>query len=230
MDRNVAEVIGAASNVSVKVFVMVSVNDSPASRRARRPDSLADAVVHLIAAFAVPLPTHAVRTLLSSRGRAVTAQNLNRLAAYEHRDASRTRLPPRLCSVIAPSGEALKPRWWALGTWPVRRRIATDDAVPIWVAASAAELCFQLGTHGGPTADAVRTLALSMVARSIPLQHFDVPLDPASWMDLRRRVLETVPAATRSLDAPTTQQQVAEDRLKVSALTPVDLYFGVRHE
>src|ERR671930_575608 len=103
-------------------------------RRARRPDSLAAAVVELLDGFESPLPTHAVRILLTDQGRAVTAEHLARVAAYERDDFLRTRMPPRLCSVIDADALLVSPRWWAIGSWRLQRRILTQDARTLWIA------------------------------------------------------------------------------------------------
>src|SRR5215217_6335545 len=103
-----------------------------AMRRARRAGSLAALTADLLDDYSVPLPTHAVRILLNDREHRVTAEHLSRLAAYEREDFLRTRMPPRLCSVVDTHANLVKPRWWARGEWRLQRRILTEDAKPIW--------------------------------------------------------------------------------------------------
>src|SRR5262245_53632882 len=111
---------------------------SSALRRTRGETSLAAATVELISEFDVPVQTQAVRVLLNERGRVVTAEHLGRLAAYERDDFLRTGLPPRLCSVIDVHAELVSPRWWALGQWPLQRRILTAESKSAWSAVLAA--------------------------------------------------------------------------------------------
>src|SRR6185312_7023590 len=110
-------------------------------RRARRAGAVATDIEELVEAFGVPVPTAAVRVLLADRGRPTTAEHLARVAASERAEFERTRLPPRLCSAIAPDGALVTPRWWAAGPWRPLRRILTDDALPLWRGKLAERVC-----------------------------------------------------------------------------------------
>lgn len=198
-------------------------------RRARGEGSLAAATVDLLNDYNVPLPTHAVRILLNDHGRRVTAEHLSRLAAYEREDFLRTRLPPRLCSVIDADGNLMSPRWWARGEWRLQRRILTEDAKPTWFAVLAERLCHELSGRDGVPSDEIRTLALSTVALLLPEQrNFSVPLSGDDWLDLRAQVVNAHPGATHSLEGPTSAQHDAEADLKAADIPAVDLYFGRR--
>jgi hypothetical protein len=196
------------------------------SRRARRPDSLAAAVVGVLGEFGCPLPTSAVRVILNDRGREVRAEHLGRLAAYERDDFLRTRLPPRLCAVIDPDARAVRPRWWALGEWRLQRRIMTEDVRAIWFATMAVRLCLDLADRREPPGSPIVTLALGSVARAIGSQQFDVPASRDEWMALRERVYAPYIGALNNLDGPTGEQHTAEAGLMGAGTPPADLYFG----
>jgi len=195
-------------------------------RRARRPDSLAAAIVELLETFQSPLPTHAVRILLTDQGRTVTAEHLARIAAYERDDFLRTRMPPRLCSVIDADALLVSPRWWANGSWRLQRRILTQDTKSLWIAMLAERLCRDLAQRPEPGRREVVTLALWAVAQLGLQNHVDVPLTRDDWLNLRALVVNAHPGVTHSLDSPTTEQHAAEERLNAAGLPAVDLYFG----
>jgi hypothetical protein len=196
------------------------------SRRVRSPDSLAAAVVRVLGEFQCPAPTSAVRIILNDRGREVRAEHLGRVAAYERDDFLRTRMPPRLCSVIDPDARAVRPRWWALGEWRLQRRIMTEDVRPIWFAMLAVHLCLDLANRSESPGSPIVTLALGSAARAIGSQHFDVPMSPGDWMALRERVYAPYTGALSNLDGPTPDQDAAEARLTAAGTPAADLYFG----
>jgi len=197
-------------------------------RRTRSDNSLAAAVVEVLTEFQVPVATQAVRVLLTDRGRTVTAEHLSRLAAYEREDFLRTRLPPRVCSVIDVDANLISPRWWALGDWRLQRRIRTDDAKTIWLAVLGERLCHKLSDRHGPSQQ-LKNLALSTVARLLPEErYFESPLSRDDWLDLRRQIVEAHPGATHSLDGASSEQSEAEAKLKAAQTPAVDLYFGRR--
>jgi hypothetical protein len=196
------------------------------ARRARRPDSLAAAVVGILEEFQCPVPTDAMRVILNDRGRRARAEHLGRLAAYEREDFLRTRMPPRLCSVIDRDARAVRPRGWALGEWRLQRRIITEDVRPIWFATLAVRLCLDLADRREPPGSPIDTLALGSAARAIGPQHFDVPMSREEWMALRERVYAPYTGALNNLDGPTGEQYAAEARLMSAGTPAVDLYFG----
>jgi hypothetical protein len=199
---------------------------SAVSRRARRPDSLAAAVVGVLGEFECPVPTDAVRVILTDRGREVRAEHLGRLAAYERDDFLRTWLPPRLCAVIDADARAVRPRWWALGEWRLQRRIMTEDVRAIWFATMAVRLCYDLADRIEPPDSPIVTLALGSVARAIGPQPFDVPVSRDEWMALRERVYAPYIGALNNLDGPTGEQNAAEAELTGAGIPAADLYFG----
>src|SRR4051794_22178085 len=109
--------------------------------RARRANSVATAIEELLVAYQTPIPTYAVRVLLASSGRPVTAEHLSRAAANEREVFERTRMPPLVCSAIDANGELVKPRWWVRADWRLQRRILTEDTVALWFAGLADRLC-----------------------------------------------------------------------------------------
>jgi hypothetical protein len=198
-----------------------------AMRRARRAGSLAALTAELLNDYNVPLPTHAVRILLNDSGRhRVTAEHLSRLAAYERDDFLRTRMPPRLCSVIDTHATRVRPRWWACGEWRLQRRILTEDAKLIWLAVLGIRLCEDLSGRDNAPGGEVRTLALGTIARLIPERDFFDPLASGDWLNLRRQLVDAHPGATHTLEGPTSAQHDAEETLKSGDTPAVDLYFG----
>jgi hypothetical protein len=193
--------------------------------RARRADSLAAAIEELLDAYQTPLPTNAVRVLLADSGRPVTAEHLSRAAANEREVYERTRMPPLVCSAIAPDGELVRPRWWVDADWRLQRRILTDDAMALWFAGLADRLCLDFARRRRPVDGELRRLGLWAITRLGIENRFDLPLAPADWMAIREQVAEAHPGVTHSLDGATEQQRLAEARLREAGV-PVDLYFG----
>ncbi len=185
-------------------------------------------MVELLGTYQVPLRTSAVRVLLTASGRAATAERLSALAGYERLDYERTRMPPRLCSAVAPDGQAVTPRWWALGTWRLARRVLTPEAKTIWVAVAAERLCRHLAEQGSPVDETVSSLAIGMVAEVVPDRYFEVPEAGDDWWQLRDLLIQRRPAVLHGLDSPTPGQHEAEDALRGSELSPLELYFGRR--
>ncbi len=200
------------------------------TRRARRPDSLAASLSDLLDDYCFPVPTHAARVILGDRGRPVTAEALGRLAAYERADFLRTRLPPRLCSVIDTHANAVSPRWWARGDWRLQRRVLSDDVKLIWQASLAERLCTELANRPKPPGSEVVSLALGTIAQVLPDRYFDVPTSAEDWTTFRDLLVNAHPSVTHSLESPTKEQHDAEGQLKSTDLPAVELYFGRRHE
>ena len=200
------------------------------SRRQRRPDSLASALVELLTEYEVPVPTHAVRIVLNARGRGVTAEHLGRVAAYERDAFERTFVPPRLCWAISPNAEAVAPRWWARAEWRLQRRILTDDVRVLWLATLAERWCYQLASSEIPMTEQTTTLAFGTATRLLGDRYFDVPTSPSAWMALRREIVEEHPGATHSLGGPTSGQREAEASLLEAGNAATDLYFGRRND
>ena len=199
---------------------------APGTRRARRPDSVAAAIFDLLGEFETPVPTHAIRILLADRGRAVSAEHLARVAAYEREDFLRTRMPPRLCSVIDVDANAVTPRWWAKASWRLQRRILTEDAKPLWLAMLAERVSWDFAQRTDAVGPEVATLVFWAISQLGLERTFDVPRAPADWINLRSLVVDSYPAVTHSLDSPTPQQHEAEARLKGADVPGVELYFG----
>ena len=182
-------------------------------------------MIELLDDFQCPISTSAVRVILNSRGRGVTAENLSRLAAYQREDFLRTRVPPELCSVLEPDGSAANPRWWARGEWRLDRRILTEDVKPIWIATLAERLCFDLA-HRKLRDDAIVNLALGAVAQVTGGRYFDVPLSGEDWMALRASVYAPYIGAFSNRAGATSQQHESEARLLAAGLSGFELLFG----
>lgn len=199
-------------------------------RRARRSGSIAAEVEDLVEAFGVPLPTAAVRVLLADRGRPVSAEHLGRLAATERAEHLRTRLPPRLCSAIAPDGALVTPRWWASGEWRAARRILTDDALPLWHGRLAERVCSDLIARRRPASPALADLVRSAVAQLGLAEDLSRLPDSSDWSEVRALVLDVLPGVMFAHDVSTDQQDAAEHALLATDRPAADRYFGVsRH-
>jgi len=197
-----------------------------ALRRTRRPDSLGTAVIDLLDEFQCPMFTSAVRLILNDRGRAVTAEQLSRLAAYQREDFLRTRVPPELCSAIQPDGKPTKPRWWARGDWRLERRILTEDVKPIWIATLAERLSLDLADRPEARDAAIVNLALGAAAEVTGRHYFDVPLSGEEWMALRAEVYAPYIGAFSNRAGATSQQHEAEARLIAEGVSGFELLFG----
>lgn len=211
------------AKLSAKLYQM-SANPNP--RRVRRPDSLAASVVELLDDYRIPMPTHAVRIILTDRGRPVTAEHLGRLAAYERADFLRTLEPPRLCGAIDTDAYAVTPRWWARGDWRLRRRILSEDVKQIWQARLGDLLCTELAERRQPPGPEIVTFALGTIARLLPNRYFDVPCSAGDWMHFHSLLSDKHPSVTGPLESPTRQQSHAEQQLRAAGFPAVDLYFG----
>jgi hypothetical protein len=200
---------------------------SPQLRRARRPDSLAAAVIGLLDDFQCPISTSAVRVILAARGRLVTAEQLSRLAAYQREDFDRTRMPPPLCWTLNPDGSATVPRWWARGDWRLLRRIRTNDVVPIWYAALAIRLCRELADR--PHAPDPNLVSLALGAATAALgsgRTFEVPLSTEDWMRLYQEVYAPHNGALNNRTGGTSEQYAAERALNAGAMSGFNPLFG----
>ncbi len=198
----------------------------PTIRRVRRADSLAAAVTELLDDFQCPVSTTAIRIILNDRGRAVSAEHLSRLAAYQREDFMRTRVPPPLCWTLEPDGTATNPRWWARGDWRLERRILTDDVKPIWIATLAERLCLDLADRPESRAPAIVSLTLGAIAQVSGGRYFNIPITRDEWMALRKDVYELHMGAFSNRAGATSEQREAEARLNAAGLSGFELLFG----
>ncbi|MGO9248347.1 MAG: hypothetical protein ACLP7W_07095 [Solirubrobacteraceae bacterium] len=177
--------------------------------------------------FQCPISTPAVRVILNARGRAVTAEQLGRLAAYQREDFQRTRMPPPLCWALNPDGSAAVPRWWARGHWRLLRRLRTEDATPIWFATLATRLCLDLANQTIPLDPEFATFVLG--AANLALGgglSFDVPMSKAEWLHLYKEVYAPHHGALNNRTGGTSEQYEAEKALNASDSPGLDLLFG----
>jgi hypothetical protein len=195
-------------------------------RRARRAGALAGEIEDLVEAFGVPLPTAAVRVLLADRGRPVTAEHLARVAAGERAEHLRTGLAPRLAQAIAPGGTAVRPRWWAAGTWRLHRRILTDDALPLWRARLAEHVCSDLIARRRPASPALADVVHGAVAQLGLAEDLSRLPDPSDWPSVRALVLDFHPDAAIAPYVTTDEQAAAESALLASDLPALARHFG----
>jgi len=196
-------------------------------RRARRPDSLASAVIKLLDDYQCPISTQAVRVILNARGRPVTAEQLSRLAAYQREDFQRTRMPPPLCWAINPDGSTAVPRWWARGHWRLLRRIRTEDVTPIWFATLATRLCLELANQTNRPDPEFATFVLG--AANLALGGnltFDVPMSKDDWLSLYQQVYAPHNGALNNRTGGTSEQYDVEKALSASGVSGFDLMFG----
>ena len=197
-----------------------------ASRRARRGDSLAAAVVDLVDDVQCPVPTTAVRMILTDQGRQVSAEQLGALAAYERQDYARTRIPPRLCSVIDQNATALKPRWWVRGDWRLERRIMTAESKPIAMTAIAVHLCRHLADRAERADPTLISYTLGLANQLLDLRYFETPLSANDWMALHTRLYAPYNGAPNNLGGYTSDQHAAADQLRAANLPGLALLFG----
>jgi hypothetical protein len=195
-------------------------------RRARRAGAIAAEIEELVAAFGVPLSTPALRVLLADRGRPTSAEHLARVAAGERTEFLRTRLPPRLCSVVGPDGTLVSPRWWAGGDWRPLRRILTEDALPLWRGKLVERICSDLiGRRRPASPELVALVRATMAQVGLDLEMMRLP-DPQDWQEVRALLLDDDPGVIVAHDVSTPQQQEAEARLLAADVPAVDRYFG----
>lgn len=195
-------------------------------RRARRSGSLAAAVGGLLDDLQCPIPTQAVRIMLTARGRPVSAEQLSRLAAYQREDFQRTRFPPPLCWALDPDGSPALPRWWARGDWRLMRRVRTPDGTPIWCASLAVRLCAELADSAQPNSDLV-TLTLGLASLALDTSRiFDLPMSPEGWLRLRQEIYAPHMGALNNRTGATREQYDAEAALTASDMSGFDLMFG----
>jgi hypothetical protein len=196
-------------------------------RRARHDDSLAAAVVEVVDAVQHPVPTSAVRLMLLDGGRSVTAEQLGRLAAYERHDFARTRMPPRLCSAIDPSGVALNPRWWVRGDWRLERRILTPDAVPGSLVVLAVHLCRYHADAGRSASQELIAYTVGLANQVIDPGQIDTPASTNDWMNLHARIYGLYLGVLSNLSGTTGGQEDAAEQLRSQTLSGSELLFGV---
>ena len=194
--------------------------------RARRADSLAAAVVELVDTIQLPVPTTAVRMILSDRRRSATAEQLGTLAAYERQDYARTRIPPRLCSAIDADANALNPRWWARGDWRLERRIITATSKPIAMTGIAVYLCRHLADQPSRTNPQLVSYTLSLASQLLDLKYFETPLSSDGWMELHRHLYGAYNGALNNLGGFTSDQHEAAEQLRTANLPAIALFFG----
>jgi hypothetical protein len=199
---------------------------STGQRRARREDTLAVAVVELVGAIQHPVPTAAVRLVLSDQGRGVTAERLGALAAYERKDYARTRMPPRLCPAIDATAAALNPRWWTIGDWRLERRILTPDAVPGALATLAVHLCRYHADKSGQASSELVSYTLGVIHQVIDMPYFDTPKSANDWMDLRSAIYGPYTGVLSNLTGSSPDQEAAGERLRAANLPGATLLFG----
>lgn len=186
-------------------------------RRARRPESLARAVIELLDDYQCPIPTQAVRVILTARGRPVPAERLGRLAAYQRQDFERTRMAPELCWTVMPDGAAVTPRWWARGHWRLLRRIHTDDVVPIWYATLATHLCHDLANQRGIPDPHLASLALAAANAALwDRRTFELPAAKEDWLSIYQGVYAPHNGALNNRTGGTAEQYEAEKTLKAA--------------
>jgi hypothetical protein len=173
-----------------------------------------------------PVPTAAVRLILLDSGRAVTAEQLGRLAAYERHDYARTRMPPRLCSAIDSNGVALNPRWWARGDWRLERRIITPDAVPGALAVLAVHLCRHHADAGSRTSPELVAYTVGIANRVVHPEQVDTPASPNEWMNLHTRIYGLYMGVLSNLSGTTPNQDAAAGNLRAAGLPGLALLFG----
>lgn len=193
---------------------------------AQQPVALPAAVVELVDEVQLPVPTTAVRMILSDKGRAVTAEQLGALAAYERNDYARTRIPPRLCSAIDADAQALVPRWWARGDWRLERRIITADSKPIALTGIAIHLCRHLADQAGRANPTLVSYTLGLANQLLRLRYFETPLSHDDWMDLHRQLYAPYNGALNNLGGFTADQREAAERLRAHNLPALGLIFG----
>ena len=195
-------------------------------RRARRAGAIATEIEALVAAFGVPLETHALRVLLADRGRPTTAEHLARVAAGERTEHLRTRLPPRLAVAITPDGAPLVPRWWAEGDWRLQRRILTEDALPLWRGKLVERICSELiGRRRHASAELVTLIRATMARLGLDDEMLRLA-DTEDCQDVRAVLLDNLPGVIFAHDESTPQQHEAEAALLAADPPAAALYFG----
>jgi hypothetical protein len=194
-------------------------------RRARREGAIATEIEQLVAAFGVPLETHALRVLLADRGRPTSAEHLARVAAGERAEHLRTRLPPRLAVALTPDGAPVTPRWWAGGDWRLERRILTEDALPLWRAKLVERICSDLIGRRRPASPELVALVRGTMARlDLDAEMLRLP-DMEDWQEVRALLLDNYWDAVAD-EVRTIQQRDAEQALLARELPAVARSFG----
>lgn len=176
----------------------------------------------------VPLPTATLRAIaaLALRDREVTPQGLGRVAGYEMEGFRKRRTgAPRFSWVLDPEGTAVKPRIWARGGWPLRRRLLTPDAVGNWTVTAAMFLVREMAEGDDWTRRALAKVAQEMTSRVLgPIAVYG----EGSRADWSRLAAELAPHQSQvGLDSPTREQREAAERLESAGMSPFSIFFGV---
>lgn len=194
-------------------------NDSP---------SLPATLEAILDAVAVPVPAATLRALagVSLRDRAVSAQALGRVGAYEQESFLRRGGAPRFSWVLQPNGVAASPRIWARGSWRLSRRILSEDAVMGWSVVLAMFLAEQMTGEDDWTRSALSKVAMEAAARVLGPIALYPPGTREEWLELRRKL---APHQHPMGPGSTTGAQDAAARaLEGHGLTEFSLFFGVR--
>lgn len=185
--------------------------------------SLPAVLVDLLEHAMVPLPSKTARVLLSmTTGRTVTAEHFGRIAAYERERLLKQRAVPRLCAALTPSGQALVPRVWAVGTWRLARRIQTASAVQVWDARAIAIICDVARWHNAyrdrTLRGAAQELSLEVLGQAPALEDAD------AWEELAAAARARLPGP--GVAGHSTDQMDAERSLLAREVPAAAQYFG----
>lgn len=173
----------------------------------------------------VPVPAAAMRALgaLGLPDREITAEALGRAAAYSEESFLRRRNTPRFAWVLHDDGTVVTPRYWALGSWRLSRRIWEPEAVAHWDVVLALHLAGRIAGEPGPETEPIEIVAKEAVGRVLGPRPLDSPSD---WhgisIELASLQHPVGPAAT------TAEQDRMAALLEKSGLTPFSLFFGTR--
>jgi hypothetical protein len=173
----------------------------------------------------VPVPAAAMRALgaFGLPGREITAEALGRAAAYSEESFLRRRKTPRFAWVLYDDGTVVTPRYWALGSWRLSRRIWETEAVAHWDVVLALYLAGRMASEPGLKTELIETAAKEAVSRVLGPRSLDsLPDWHAINVELASHQHPLGPAAT------TAEQDRTAARLEKSGLTPFSLFFGTR--
>jgi hypothetical protein len=188
--------------------------------------SLPATLESILEALLVPVPAAAMRALAAFGlpGRDITSEALGRAAAYSEESYLRRRNTPRFAWVLHDDGTVVTPRYWALGSWRLSRRIWDPEAETQWDVVLALHLARRMdaGERGLETKP-IETAAKEAVSRVLGPRSLDSPPDwHAISIDLASHQHPAGPAGT------TAEQDRRAALLEKSGLTPFSLFFGTR--